>query len=346
MGLLNDTMEVVRQQVRALVEKHPGFYPIYTKDGKWKHEGEAWTHWCDGFLPGIMWIVYEQERHKARSEAHWWREQALLYSKPLEPRQHDRNVHDLGFIFMSTYHRWYDISLEPHLNDVLIQAGRTMAMRFKDKGQYLRSFVSEDSLFIDIMMNVGIIFYAALETGDEQLLDLAMRHCLTTRRVLVRGDGSTSHEGMFDLETGEFLKQTTHQGHRGDSGWTRGVAWALYGFGTCYEYTRDPRFLQTAEACADYFLENVPADGVAPWDFDAPPESRRQVDTSASAIAASGLFQLADLSADRVKGRFYEASARHMVDSLCKKLCGESGVGLGGNFEGRGLSRSQGAGRE
>ena len=45
----------------------------------------------------------------------------------------------------------------------------------------------------------------------------AMQHCLTTQRTLIRGDGSTSHEGLFDLSTGEFLKQSTHQGYRGDS---------------------------------------------------------------------------------------------------------------------------------
>jgi unsaturated chondroitin disaccharide hydrolase len=333
-GLLEATMATVRHQVRALVQKHPDFYPMYTRGGKWKHEGELWTHWCDGFLPGMMWIVYERLASEESRDAHWWREQAIRYSKPLEPRQFDRNVHDLGFIFMSTYYRWYEISEEPFLNDVLIQAGKTMALRFKEKGRYLRSFVSDDSLFIDIMMNVGIIFYAALETADEEILDIAMRHCVTTRRVLVRGDGSAAHEGMFDLETGEFLKQTTHQGYRGDSCWTRGLAWALYGFGTCYGYTRDPRFLQTAEACADFFLENVPANGVAPWDFDAPEESRQQVDTSASAIAASGLFQLSELSADALKGKFYEASARHIVHSLCKHYVADPASGWEGILKG------------
>ena len=37
-------------------------------------------------------------------------------------------------------------------------------------------------------------------------------------------------EGMFDTATGEFLRQTTQQGYRGDSCWSRGLAWALYGF--------------------------------------------------------------------------------------------------------------------
>ena len=221
-----------------------------------------------------------------------------------------------------------------------------MSLRFKEKGQYLRSFVSDDSLFIDIMMNVGIIFYAALETGDARLLDVAMRHTLTTRRVLVRGDGSTSHEGLFDLNTGEFLKQTTHQGYRGDSCWTRGLAWALYGFGTCYGYTRDPRFLATAEACADFYIENANPDGVAPWDFDAPADSRKLLDTSAAAIAASGLFQLADYSADRTKGRFYEQAARTILGAALHQAPGQGRSRLGRHPQGRRLPPAQGPGRE
>ena len=107
--------------------------------------------------------------------------------------------------------------------------------------------------------------------ATSDLRDIAMRHCADdTPACLVRGDGSTAHEGIFDLETGEFLRQTTHQGYRGDSCWSRGLAWALYGFSTCYEYSRDPRFLETAEACADYYITHTPADGVPPWDFNAP----------------------------------------------------------------------------
>ena len=326
-------MDFARRQVRALIERHPDFYPMYTQNGKWKHQGEAWTHWCDGFLPGMMWIILGQEP-QGGADAGWWREQAIRYSRPLEPRKFDRNVHDLGFIFMSTYWRWYQAVKDPSLREVLVQAGRTMALRFKKKGEYLRSFVSEDSLFIDIMMNVGIIFYAAIETGDAELLDVAMRHTLTTRRVLVRGDGSTAHEGLYDLETGEFLKQTTHQGFRGDSCWTRGLAWSLYGFGTCYGYTRDSRFLATAEKCADFYIQNTPSDGVPPWDFDAPGESRSLLDTSAGAIAASGLFQLGRLSGDPVKSAFYTQAALRIVASLCRNHLGENRPGWEGVLAG------------
>jgi unsaturated chondroitin disaccharide hydrolase len=309
-------LDFASRQVRALIERDPDFYPMYTHNGRWRHQLPAWTHWCDGFLPGIMWILC------ARGDE-TWREPAERYTKRLVPRQFDRDVHDLGFLFMSTYGRWHQVVPDPALNAVLIQAGRTMALRFREKGAYLRSFVSEDSLFIDIMMNVGIIFYAARETGDAQLLDIATRHSLTTRRVLVRGDGSTAHEGLFDLETGEFLQQTTHQGFRGDSCWSRGLAWALYGFGTVYHYTHHPRFLHTAEACADFYLAHAPADGVVPWDFDAPPESRTLVDTSAAAIAVSGLLQLAAVAINPAKRARYDEMAHWILSALCRRYLAE-----------------------
>jgi unsaturated chondroitin disaccharide hydrolase len=320
LSLFEDSFSTAKKKVKGLIAKNPDFYPMYTQDGKWKHEGPAWTHWCDGFLPGLMWIF--AKRHGATEEGDYWMEQAIRYSKPLEHRKYDRDVHDLGFIFLSTYYRWYNLTHDPELQQVLIDAGRTLAMRFKDKGQYLRSFVSDDSLFIDIMMNVGIIFYAARETDDKRLRDIAMRHCLTTRRFLVRGDGSTSHEGLFDLETGEFLKQTTHQGWRGDSCWARGLTWALYGFGTSFEYSRDPRMLETAERCADFYITKTPADGIPPWDYDAPADSRKLVDTSAAAIAAAGLFRLCRLLPDPVKGHFYFTTALRILRTLCQKYVG------------------------
>ncbi len=317
--LFEGALDFAEKQVRSLIERHPDFYPMYTMNGRWKHEGPAWTHWCDGFLPGMMWIFYRRALNAGAPNADFWFEQAVRYTKPLEPRQHDRDVHDLGFIFLSTYYRWYRLTKDPALHEVLIQAGRTLAMRFKEKGGYLRSFVAENSLFIDIMMNVGIIFYAARETGDKKLRDIAIRHCLTTRRTLVRGDGSTAHEGIFDLETGEFLRQSTHQGYRGDSCWSRGLAWSLYGFTTCYEYSGDPRFLETAEKCTDYYITHTGKDGVPPWDYQAPPESRKLLDTSAAAIAASGMLRLCRLLPDPVKGHFYWSTAIHILRSLCEK---------------------------
>jgi unsaturated chondroitin disaccharide hydrolase len=320
-NLYEHALGFARRQLRALIDRDPDFYPMYTSNGRWRHSGEAWTNWCEGFLPGMLWIIAAREPDDAAGR--WWRDQAMRYSRPLEMRQFDREVHDLGFLFMSTYYRWRHLTGDPSLQSVLIEAGRTMAMRYRPKGEYLHSFVAENSLFIDIMMNVGIIFYAALETRDAKLMNIALRHCLTTRRVLVRGDGSTAHEGLFDTDTGAFLGQSTHQGWRADSCWSRGLAWALYGFGTGYRCTRDPRLLETAEACTRFYIERTSTDGVPPWDYDAPVESRTLLDTSAAATAAAGLLQLAPLVPDQMRGHYYDAVARRILSTLCRNYLSE-----------------------
>ena len=334
---LEHAFSFAQQQVHQLTSRDPNFYPLYTDQGRWRHEKPAWTHWCDGFLPGMMWIFYE-ETGDAK-----WVELAQSYSKALEFRKDDREVHDLGFIFYhGTYRRWYESTVrsgisDERLNEVVIHAGRTLALRFHERAGCLRSFHGSDSNFIDIMMNVGIIFYAAIATKDSALLDLAHRHCLTTKRTLVRGDGSTSHEGIFDLDTGEFLRQTTQQGYRGDSCWSRGLAWSLYGFGTCYQLTKEPVYLETAQLNADYWLAHMPACGIAPWDFDAPadgPLSRAQVDTSASAIAAVGLFNLAELSTSAARRKAYLDFALTTVNSLIANYLGESVEGWEGVLRG------------
>lgn len=306
---IHTALAFASQQIHHLVKTYPNYFPMYTINGKWKHAGEAWTNWCEGFLGGQLWILYEQIGDD------WFGEQAEHYSRLIEHRKTDRDVHDLGFLFWSTWKRWYDLTGDKAINQVVIEAGQTLALRFKEKGQYLRSFVADESLFIDIMMNVGIIFYAAQQTDDPNLWRIATQHSLTSRRYLVRGDGSTAHEGIFDTETGEFLRQSTHQGWRGDSSWARGQAWALYGFGTVYKFTGDPRFLQTAEACANYYIENTPSHGVPPNDWtesnpDFPYES------SAAAIAASGLFKLAKLTGAQARARLYHDYAMQITDTL------------------------------
>ena len=156
------TVDFAAEQLRNLVEAHPDHFPMYTQNGKWLHDGEAWTNWCEGFLGGQLWLVYQATGDE------YFREKAEHYSRLLEHRKTDRNVHDLGFLFFSTWKRWYDITGEEDKNAVVVEAGQTLAKRFKEKGEYLRSFVSDESLFIDIMMNVPIIFYAAQETDGRR----------------------------------------------------------------------------------------------------------------------------------------------------------------------------------
>jgi len=302
-------MDFAAQQLKNLVEKKPDFFPMYTLNGKWKHDTEMWTNWCEGFLGGQLWLMFNYTKDT------WWLEKAQHYSRLIEHRKIDRNVHDLGFLFWTTWKRWYDFSGENNAREVVIEAGKTLALRFKEKGAYLHSFVAEESLFIDIMMNVGIIFYAAEQTEDKKLWEVANQHCHTTRRFLVRGDGSTAHEGIFNPDTGEFLRQSTHQGWRGDSSWARGQAWAIYGFGTAYQFSKDDQFLETAEACANFFISHTPEHGIPPNDWEEPNRKYRY-ESSAAAITASGLLNLSRLTKDSNLSKKYLKFALKIIRTL------------------------------
>jgi unsaturated chondroitin disaccharide hydrolase len=308
-------LKFAEHQVTALVERHPDFFPIYTVKGRWHHDGQLWTDWTGGFLAGMMW----QFHHRTGNSE--WRKRAEHYSRLLEQRQFDRNVHDLGFIFLNTYLPWYELTHYAQLLPVLVQAGRTLAMRFMEKGQFLCSFVGPDSLFIDIMMNVPIIFYAAQETSDTELFRIATAHCRTTRDTIVRPDGSTAQEGLFDLKTGKFLREATHQGLRPDSTWSRGLAWSLYGYSKVTALTSSSEFLEVAERNATFWLEHLPVDKVPYWDFNAdltqPPPWGAQKDTSAGAIAASGLLDLAKQTKSTSSAAAYRETALAMLDALC-----------------------------
>nr|WP_309688979.1 glycoside hydrolase family 88 protein [Armatimonas sp.] len=328
---MNATLEsafaFAQVQVKALIADYPAdYYPMYTVHGKFGQDTKRWTHWCDGFYPGMMFLFAE-----ATGES-FWLDEAVKRSTPLEERQYDRAVHDLGFLFFSTHLRWLELGgPEAHVNNLLDQAGKTMAMRFMRNGQYLRSFVEPASLFIDIMMNVGTIFRAGLRLSDEHLLAVAHRHCETTRRTIVRGDGSTSHEALFNLTTGECLRQSTHQGYRGDSCWARGLAWSLYGFTRSYQQTGRTIYLQTAMANADYLLAQLPGGGVTAWDFDAP---NQDIDTSGSAIAASGLLDLAVVCPDPIKSTAYRNWAIRSLELCCEQYLGDKTPGFEGILNG------------
>lgn len=305
---VSDVIDLARRKVDRLISGHPGQMPIYTTGGRWHFGEDAWAPlWSGGFLAGLLWIFAGMD------DSGKWRRAAEEYSRLLEPRKLDGGTHDIGFLFVPSWGRWHALAPSDRTRDVLIQAGRTLAGRFNPRGRYIATWVSPGSTFIDVMPNIEIIYLAARLAGDARLSDIATAHALTSRRHLVRGDGSTIHEGIFDPETGEFLHGGTHQGYRPDSTWARGQAWAIHGFGSAYRWTGDERMLQTARRCADFYIESVGDRYVGPNDWDDP-QPEFPYESSAAAIAASGMLQLAGL--DPAGGDDYVRYARRVLATL------------------------------
>jgi len=317
-------MGLAQRRVRNLIESYPGLYPLFTLEGHWRHNKAHWTNWCDGFLPGLMWLFLESG---LADDPAYWRAKAEQYSKGLDARKNDRDVHTLGFIFYHGSHkRWYEATVldgqaDTGPRDVSIHAAKVLSQRFNESGKYLRAFLGNDSMLIDAVMNVPMLLWAADETGDDKLRQIAIATAMTTRKFMVRGDGSVAQQAKFEMRTGEFLGHFTEQGYRNDSTWSRGLAWAMYGFADCYMWSKEPRFLATAEANARYFLEQSPPNGIPPWDYDAPATgafSRSQTDSSAAAIAACALFMIARILGEVPRAVPYRNTALAIVNTLTR----------------------------
>jgi Viral BACON domain len=73
--------------------------------------------------------------------------------------------------------------------------------------------------------------------------------------------------------------------------------------------------LTTARSTADYFVGHLPVDGVPYYDFQAPATDRPR-DSSAAAIASSGLLWLARIKPDGCRAQTYLDAAKRTLTSL------------------------------
>jgi unsaturated chondroitin disaccharide hydrolase len=268
--------------------------------------------WIQGFYPGLLWFMYEHGRDPV------WRERADARTRPIESQKTNTETHDLGFKFVPSYWNAYRLTGDDYYKGVLLTAARSLAERFHRPSGVINccdwNRRWKVPLVTDTMMNLELLFWAAENGGDPAWKDMALSHALVTLRDMVRPDGGTFHVVDYD-DAGKVRSKETFQGYSNPSTWSRGQAWAIYGFTLSYRYTRDPRMLDAAIKTTDYYLDRLPPDSVPFWDMDAP-AGQQVKDSSAAAAVASALLELHTYVKDPAVKERYRAAALAMLDSL------------------------------
>ena len=307
-NILNNAVKKVDKNIKL-----KGF-PHITENGKWVTTSDG--YWTGGFWVGLLWFSYKisgDEKYKKL---------AYNWLKKLEKRKNDRTF-NLGFLFYPSFVLGYEITRDDYLRKTALEAANTLSTLFHEKAGFVyHDFTINGKkvgrTIIDVMMNLPLLWWAYEETGDKKYYNVAYTHSKRTVEEFIRDNYTTVHVIDFDLETGEIIRKITVQGYSDDSCWSRGQAWAIYGFTLAYKHTEDELFLRTADNLARYFVKKLPDDYVLYWDFDDPEKEMR--DSSAAAIAASGLLDLSELSE---KKKFREV-AINILNSLCNNyLCEE-----------------------
>lgn len=281
--------------------------------------------WTSGFFPGELWYLYEFTKKNE------WQILARAFTANIEREKNNATTHDMGFKVYCSFGNGYRLTNDAAYKEVIIQSAKTLITRFNPVVGCLRSWDHHKEVWgfpviIDNMMNLELLFAATELTGDTSFYNIAVTHANTTMRNHFRKDYSSYHVIDYDTVTGQVVKKNTHQGYSHESAWSRGQAWALYGYTMCYRFTKDKRYLQQADQVAKFILghKNMPEDLVPYYDFDAPGIPNEPRDASAAAVMASAFYELSTYSRS---GRKYRAAADKMVTSLTnnyRSLPGES----------------------
>jgi unsaturated chondroitin disaccharide hydrolase len=287
--------------------------PYRTIDGVYNDYSAEISWWTNGFWPGILWLAY---RHTKKKEYADW---ALGVEEKLDSVQREfySMDHDAGFMWhLSAVTDFKLTGNESSARRGLIAAS-FLASRFNPAGSYIRAWNGDRQgwAIIDCMMNLAILYWAADHTKDLRYSNIAQAFAETVMRHFIREDGSAKHICEFDPATGEYIRNYGGQGYSEESSWSRGTAWALYGFAISAKYTGRKDFLNTAMKIANFFIAHLPEDSIPFSDFKAPAGINTNKDSSAAAIAASGMLLLSKLVSDNEKPA-YKNAAEKIVSSL------------------------------
>lgn len=317
-----EVSDKIKEKLAVVAERNRHKIPYTTENGVFDNQIEknvCW--WTNGFWGGMMWQLY----HATGNEM--YREIAVEVEEILDKNlmSHQGMDHDSGFRWLPTAVANYRMTGNSDAYNRGRLAADNLAGRFNPKGNFIRAWNDEGDgcragwAIIDCMMNLPLLYWAYQETNDPRYLHIALGHADMAAECFVRGDGSVKHIVEFNPMTGEYVRSYGGQGYGEGSSWTRGQAWAIYGFALSYLHTKEEKYLLCAKKIANYFIVNIPENGIVPVDFRQPSECKLE-DSTATAIASCGIIEIARFCEGREKELYY-GTAIKLLRTLEEKRC-------------------------
>lgn len=291
-----------------------------------------YTDWRSGFFPGSVWYLYELTGDTCLLPL------AVKYTDAIEEAKRLTWHHDVGFIVNSSFGNGLRLAGVPGYGDVIVEAARSLSTRFRPQAGIIQSWNVtsgwqadrgwECPVIIDNMMNLELLFEATRLSGDSTFHRMAVRHADRTLQEHFRPDGSCYHVVDYSLADGSVRHRHTAQGYAHESVWSRGQAWAVYGFAMCYRYTGDKRYLDQSLKTFRMMAEHPRlADDLVPyWDMDAPGIPDEPRDASAASCIASALYEICTFKEVENPGRYKEYADRLMASLASSAYLAEEGT--------------------
>lgn len=323
---INDTWKKLDEKLSRTSVKSRDKIPYSTKNGE--HDthtnGADILWWTNGFWGGLMWLMYEATKKDC------YKLTAEKSEKMMDGcfNYMDRLHHDVGFMWHILSGANYRLTGNQDSRNRNLLAAMTLMSRYNVEGNFIRSWngkwggeYNDGWTIIDCMMNIPLLYWASREIGDDRFKSLAIRYADMARRDHVRADGSVNHIVVHDTKVADTVIETKGgQGYEVGSSWSRGTAWALYGFILSYIHTKEQKYLDTAKKVAHYFIANVANTNWLPLLDFRQPETPAYYDSTAGAIAACGLIEIAKNCPEFEKDMYLSAAVK-MLKAMEKNWC-------------------------
>ncbi|MCK1299323.1 MULTISPECIES: glycoside hydrolase family 88 protein [unclassified Bradyrhizobium] len=314
----DEAIERIKDRIRSTAQQVGDGFPHWAdpNTGIWKTTAHG--DWTGGYWLGMLWLASRDEEG----------ERCKHLADEVCKRLVSRVNADTAFKAATFY---YGAGLGALLGgsksarELGLAAARDIKHRFDPKLGLVPlganaeegSHVGATASSIDSLVVSLLLFWAARESNDSQMLDVAAKHTARVLSIHQREDGAFVQSSSLDVQSGEVLQRYTHKGYSESSVWARAQAWGVLGATiSCLSGGIDERFLAAAVKGADWWIDHVPADGISYWDFNDPAAPNTERDTAASAFMASTLFKLSSVAPCEGKRQKYKDAAEKTAAAL------------------------------